>query len=300
MEITFLGTSTSTPTKLRGHPAIHVKFLNHNFLWDCGEGTQRQLTIAGISPFRIDQVFITHLHGDHILGLGGLIQTLAILGRKEQLSVLGPKGVKRYVDFFADPENYFFMEYKIEVKEVKEGIVYEGEDFKMRAFKAEHKQCPNYGYVFEEKVMVNLDKTKLRKIGLEGRLECRELKENGKITWRGKTVSLESVSSPIRDGMKVVYTGDSIPCEEIIEAAKDADLLISEATMSEEMKEKAHEYGHMTAKDAARIAKKAGVKKLILTHISPRYDDDPKVLEKEAREIFRNTDIANDFMKISL
>jgi ribonuclease Z len=299
MEITFLGTSTSAPTKTRNHPAIHAKFLNHNFLWDCGEGTQRQMALAGISPFKISQIFITHVHGDHLLGIGGLIQTQGFLGRKDKLTIFGPKGIKKYVDFFAGWE-YSFHEYEIEVREIKDGLVYEDEDFVMRAFKADHNQCPDYGYIFEEKVEVNLDKEKLRKMGLEGNPACRELKENGRVVWRGKTVLLKDVSKPVRKGLKIVYTGDSKPCEEIAKAAKDADLLISESTVGEELKEKAHDYGHMTAKDAARIAKKAGVKRLILTHISPRYDEDPKILEKEARTIFKNTDIANDFMSIEL
>jgi ribonuclease Z len=299
MDITFLGTSTSAPTKTRNHPGIHVKFLNHNFLWDCGEGTQRQMILAGISPYKVSQIFITHVHGDHLLGVGGLLQTQGFLGRKEPLTIFGPKGIKKYVDFFAGWE-YSFRDFEIHVKEIKEGLVYEDEDFKMTAFKAEHSYCPNYGYIFEEKVEVNLDKEKLKRLGLEGNPLNKELKGIGKVHWKGKTIYLKDVSKPIRKGIRLVYTGDSTPCDEIVKAAKGADVLIAEATFAEELKEKAHDYGHMTAKDAARIAKKAGVKKLILTHISPRYDDNPKVLEKEAREIFRNTDIASDFMKIEV
>jgi ribonuclease Z len=231
--------------------------------------------------------------------VGGLLQTQGFLGRKEPLTIYGPHGIKKYVDFFADWE-YSFRDFEIHVKEIKEGLVYEDEDFKMTAFKAEHSYCPNYGYIFEEKVEVNLDKEKLRRLGLEGNPLNKELKGIGKVHWKGKTIYLKDVSKPVRKGIRLVYTGDSTPCDEIVKAAKGADVLISEATFAEELKEKAHDYGHMTAKDAARIAKKAGVKKLILTHISPRYDDNPKVLEKEAREIFRNTDIASDFMKIEV
>jgi ribonuclease Z len=170
----------------------------------------------------------------------------------------------------------------------------------MSAFKVEHTNCPSFGYVFEEKVELNLDKEKLKRLGLEGNPLNRTLKERGKVHWHGKTIYLKDVSKPVRKGIKIAYTGDSTPCDEITKAAKGADVLICESTFAEELKEKAHDYGHMTAKDAARIAKKAGVKRLLLTHISPRYDDNPKVLEKEAREIFRNTDIANDFMKIEV
>lgn len=294
-----MGTSTSAPTKTRNHPSIHVKFLNHSFLWDCGEGTQRQLILAGISPFKINQVFITHVHGDHLLGLGGLLQTQGFLDRKDPITVYGPKGVKKYVDFFAEWE-YSFRDYEINVEEIKEGIVYENGDFKMSAFKVEHGQCPTFGYLFEEKVERNLDKEKLRKLGLLENPLCKELKDSGKVAWKGKTIYLDDVSRPIRRNVKVAYTGDSNPCDEILKAAKEADLLISEATFSEELKEKAHDYGHMTAKDAARLAKKAGANRLILTHISPRYDENPKLLEKEARTIFKNTDIANDFMRIEV
>jgi len=299
MEITFLGTSTSTPTKLRGHPAIHVKFLNHNLLWDCGEGAQRQMILAGISPFRVSQVYITHEHGDHLLGLGGLIQTQGFLGRKEPLTVFGPRGIKKYVDFFANWK-YSFRDFKIEVREIKEGAVYEDQDYTITAFKTDHLNCPALGYVFEEKVEVNLDKAKLKRMGLEGNPLCKELKERGKVQWKGRTFYLKDLSKPVRKGLKIVYTGDSVSCEEIEKAAKSADILICEATFAEDMKEKAREYGHMTAKEAARIAKRAGVDRLILTHISPRYEEDPKIIEKEAREIFRNSDVASDFMRIEI
>lgn len=298
IELTFLGTSSQAPTKNRSAFSVHTKFLNNRFLFDCGEGTQRQLILAELSPYKIQSVFLSHVHADHNLGLAGLMQTLTSLGRTEELNIYGPKETKGIVDFFSNWGGYYEPGYSIIFHEVKEGKIFENPDFSMTAFKLEH-AVTCYGYVFDEKVGVNLDMKKLGKIGIEESPICRDLKEKGEITWKGKKVKLEDYSKPQRRARKVVYVIDTLPCENIIKYSKNADILICEATHAEELKERSNEYFHMTSKDAARLAKKADVGKLILTHFSARYEDE-KLLEKEARTIFKNTIATKDLMKIEL
>jgi ribonuclease Z len=296
IQITFLGTSANVPTKVRNHPAVHLKFLNHNILFDCGEGTQRQLTLAGLSHLKIDAIFLTHIHADHILGLGGIIQTQAFFGKSDELLIFAPREVKRYVDFYTKWEGIGYP-FPIKFIEVKEGLIHENSDYVMNAFRVEH-ACLTYGFVFEEKKEVNLDQKKLDRFGLSGPI-CKELKEKGVVEFEGKTIHLYDVMLPKKRGIRVAYCVDSAPCNSIIENAKNADLLICEGMYAEDLEDKAHEYFHMTAKDAGRIAKKAKVKRLALTHFSQRYEDE-KVLEKEAKTIFKNTIAAKDLMVLEL
>ncbi len=297
IEITFLGTGASIPTKKRGMFSIHLKHLNHSLLFDCGEGTQRQMVLAGISPFKVEKIFITHLHADHVLGLAGLIQTMNFLGREKPLEVYGPDKIKKYVRFFKEWD-YLEMGYDIKAKKVKEGVIVNEEDYKINAFEVKH-SCPCYSYVFEEKIEPKLDKKKFKKHGLKEGPELRELKEKGRIRMEKGIVKLEDVLAPSRKPTKISIVVDTLPIEKIVEKVRDSDLLISEATHSHELKERSHEYFHMTAKDAAMIAKKANAKKLVITHFSARYDDE-KVLEKEAKKVFKDTIAAKDFTVVQV
>lgn len=297
MKITFLGTSGSLPTKKRSQPSIHLQYDDNSILWDCGEGTQRQIMKTNISPFKIDSIYITHLHADHLIGLAGLIQSLQFQGRKEKLEVYGPVKIGKYVDFFKNWD-YFDLNFDIETIEVQEGKIKDGEKYMIEAFEVDH-NCPSYGYVFEEKPEINLDKDKLKKIGLLNHPKCKELKEKGEVMYKGKKVSIEEVKKPERKGRKIVYSGDTKPCENLEKFSKNADVLIVDSTFGEEHREKAFEYGHGEAKLMAELAKKANVDKLILTHFSNRYDDE-KSLEKEAREIFEKTYAAKDLMEMEI
>ena len=267
-------------------------------LFDCGEGTQRQLTIAGISPFKIQNIFISHIHADHVLGLGGLIQSLGLMKRTEPLDIFGPKELKRHIDFYLNWD-YFECPYEVNFHEIKkDGLVFENNDYKVYAFSVEH-SCPCYAYVFEEKKETNLDKNKLKKLGIINNPICKDLKEGKSIKWKGKTIKPEDILIKDKSIRKIGIVLDANPSDKIIENVKDSNILIMEGTFSDEIKDKAHDYGHMTAKDAANIAKKSNAKRLILTHFSPRYDD-VSVLKNEARKIFRNTDVAEDFMRLSV
>ncbi|MFW5902612.1 MAG: ribonuclease Z [archaeon] len=297
MKVTFLGTSGSLPTKKRSQPSIHLQHGNNSILWDCGEGTQRQIMKTNISPFKINSVYITHLHADHLIGLAGLIQSLQFMGREEKLEVYGPEKIDKYVDFFKNWD-YFKLGFNIEVKEVKEGVIKEDEDYVMRAFPVEHR-CPAYGYVFEEKPGLNLDKEKLKEIGLFNHPKCRDLKEKGVVEHRGKKIKIEDVRKPEKNRRKIVYSGDTKHCEKLKEASEGADLLIVDSTFGEEHEDKAFEYGHGEAKLMAKLAKEANVDKLVLTHFSNRYEDE-KVLEESARGVFKESYAARDLMEIEI
>jgi len=297
MELTFLGTSAGIPTKERNTSAIHLKFLGNNLLFDCGEGTQRQMLLAGLSIQKIQNIFISHIHADHLLGLAGIIQTMNFNGRTTELNVYGPKEMKKYLNFF---KKWDYVDFTFDIKfhELKQGVVLDNNDFTIKAIKLSH-GIPCYGFIFEEKVEVNIDKSKIKKYGLKESPLIKELKEKGKINFNGKTIYLKNVSKQRRKPKKISIILDTKPFEGIIKEVEKSNILICESTHSEELKEKSHEYGHMTAKDAARIAKKAGVEKLILTHFSSRYKETTK-LEKEAKEIFKKTIAAKDFLTIEL
>lgn len=298
IEITFLGTAGMVPTKERNLFSIHLKFLNNRMLFDCGENTQKQLILAKLSPYKIQNIFFTHLHADHVLGLGGLLQTLNAMGKEEGLNIYGPKGIKDIVKFFTNWAGHFVCGFPVKTHEIKEGVIFENMDYRITAFPVKH-HIPCYGFVFDEKVGVNLNMKKLKKLGItEGKI-CREFKEKGKIKWKGKIIKLEDYSKPRRKATKISIAVDTIPCENIVKYSKNADLLICEAMHLDELKEKTHEYMHMTAKDAARLAKEARVNRLVLSHFSARYEDE-KAIEKEAKSIFRNTITAKDLMRIEL
>lgn len=297
VKVTFLGTSGSLPTKNRNPTTIHLKYKDKSILWDCGEGTQRQMTKTNISPFKIDQIFITHLHADHMIGIGSLIQTMEFLGRKEKLMIHGPRGIKKYVEFFKDWD-YFSTHFPIETEVMKPGVIHEEEDYEVEAFPVDH-SCPTYGLKFQEKPGINLDKDKLKEIGLLNHPKCRELKEKGKVTHEGKEVTLEEVSKPKKRGKKIVYSSDTTACESLERASEDANLLIVDSSFGEDKKENSHEYKHGEAGEMAELAKRAEAKKLVLTHFSNRYED-VSPLEEEAREIFPNTVASEDLMKIEV
>lgn len=297
IEVTFLGTSGSLPARDRGQPAISLRYEADSLLFDCGEGTQRQLLLAGISPYDISGIFITHLDADHLLGLPGLLQTMGALGRGKKLQVFGPRGIRRYVDFFCTWDS-FRPSYPVETSEIDEGIIFRSEKYEVSAFPVKHFNRDAFGFVFAEKEKINLDKEKLKAVGLLNSPLCRKLLEKGEVLAKGKKVLLGDVAVKT-PGKRVVYTGDSIPCRAIEENSRNADLLIHDSAFAHELAKTAREHGHSTAKQAAETAKRAGAGQLALVHFSTRYKD-VSPLEKEAREVFPNSFAAKDFMKVKV
>jgi ribonuclease Z len=286
LRVTFLGTSGSTPTVERGMPALALKYESELLLWDCGEGTQRQMMKYKVGYGSLDAIFITHPHIDHYLGLFGLLETLKLSSPSpKKLSLFLPKAV-------GEPNDYGFLT----TEHVKSGELYRGKGFRISAFQVKH--CKgSYGFVFQEEDKLKFHEEKAHSLGLKGTL-FREIQKKGKVTVGGKEICLEDVSWT-RPGRKIVYSGDCTPDAHLIEAANGADLLIHEGTFDVPLKEEAQERMHSTVEDAARTAKAAGVKNLVITHISPRYSDVVPLLEG-AKAIFPATQIASDGLSIDI
>ena len=295
MEIIFLGTGQAIPTKRRNHTAILIRYENESILFDCGEGTQRQLRIARVNPCKLTRIFITHWHGDHVLGLPGLLQTLALNNYKKTLYVYGPIGTKR---FFSIILRTFMFKQRINVviKEIRKSI--REKNFLVEAFRLNH-GCPCLGYSFKEKDKRKIDIKALRRLGIKPGPIIGML-QKGKSIRLGKRIIKAKDVTYIKKGRKVSIILDTGLCNNCYTAARDANILICEATYSQELKDKAAEYKHLTARQAAQIAKKARAKKLVLTHISQRYEYKNKKILLEAKKIFKNSVLAHDFMKISV
>ena len=297
MEITFLGTSSAVPSKHRNHAGIIIKYFKDTLLFDCGEGTQRQLTYAKISPMKINKIFITHFHGDHVLGLAGLIQSMGFRGREEDLDIYGPKGLGRLINAVLKI-GYFQLNYNINIHEIDEGIVVETDEYVIRSIIAEH-NIDNISYSVYEKKKPRFLREKAIELGVPVGPAFGKLHNGQEVEVNGKIIKPEQVLGPPREGKKVTYSGDTRPCEKLIELAQNSDVLIHEATYENADLDKAIEHCHSTSKEAAEIAKKANVKLLALTHISTRYTTDLNI-KNEAREIFENTVVANDFTEINI
>lgn len=292
-EVKFLGTGNAIPTQLRNHTSILIELENESFLVDCGEGTQRQFKVAKISQHKITKIFITHWHGDHILGIPGLLQTLAMTDYKKQLNIYGPEGTLHFMGIVRDLISG--IKINVRVHEVKEELVFESNKLKVIAEKMIH-DSPALAYSFILKDTRRLEKKKLKKYNLPNSPILKQLQQGKDIVFNGKKIKANSVSF-FEKGKKLTIILDTAMNENAVALAKDSDLLIAESSFSSEEKEKAKEYKHLTASEAATIAKKARVKELLLTHISQRYEHCPEKLQKEARKIFKKTKLAKDFDK---
>lgn len=297
-KIVFLGTSEATPTAKKGQIAIFLKYMGENLLIDCGEGTQRQMKIAGVSPTSITRIFITHWHGDHILGLPGLIQTLALNNYSHVLKIYGPRGTKRFMGLMLRLF-IFKQKLKTEIHEIdKNGKFLDCRDFYMEAYKMKH-FTPCLAYRFVEKDKRKIKQGFIKKI--PGKL-LGQLQKGKSIRYKGKKITSKQATF-FKHGKKIVFILDTLYNENCIKAARNADVLISEATfLDSEHPDKARERGHLTAKQTGIIAKKAKVKELYILHISQRYANKKKEQQivNEAKKQFKKTKLAEDFMRIKV
>ena len=299
MEITFLGTSSAVHSIDRNHPSIAVKAFGETLLFDCGEATQRQMISSNISPMKVSKIFLTHYHGDHILGLPGLLQSMSLNGRESKLTIYGPKGldkVKNAIYSFG----YCAIEYPVEFIEIDSGIIIDNEQYFIQAERVRH-NVPTLAYSIEEKKKPRFLREKAIELGVPVGPAFGRLHNGEEVEVDGKIIKPEQVLGEPRKGAKITYSGDTKPCEEMIMLARDSTLLIHESTFVEEDKLNAEEHAHSTSVDAAYIARESNSKKLILTHISTRYtkEYEEKMLS-EAREIFENTELAYDLMEIEV
>ena len=299
LRITFLGTGGSVPSPHRNPSAIAVRRESELFLFDCGEGTQQQMMRAK-TGMKITAIFITHFHADHVLGIPGLLQTLSLQGRTEPLEIYGPKGVRRFL-YHLLSLGYASKNFDVKAIELQHGDVIRRQNYEIRAFKTEH-NIRSIGYVLEEAMRPGkFNRERAIELGLKPGPLFSKLQHGESVFVNGREIRPEDVLGPPRPGRKIVYTGDTRPCESVIQAAENADILIHDGSLAEAEKELAIEYMHSTVTEAAEVAAQANVRKLILTHISARYDEeDAKKLEEEAKKIFPNTIIASDLMTIDV
>ncbi len=290
IKITFLGTSDSIPSSKRNHTAILLSCEGENILIDCGEGTQRQFRKMGLNPCKITKILITHWHADHVIGLIGLIKTLDISGYGKTLFIYGPRGIKNHMEnlfkTFGNVENY-----RIIIQEV-DGKFFETKDFYLESERMTHGVLCN-SYSFVKKGKIKIDKNKLKKFKLKEGAHLKQLKEGKNIKYNGNIFKAKDLTFA-EDAKKISFVLDTSMNKNIISFVKNSDLLVCEASFSSELESKAKEYKHLTAKQAGEIAKKAKAKKLILTHLSQRYENDTGIILNEAKKVFKNVSLVKD------
>ena len=294
LRITFLGTSGTTPTVERNPSAVLLNFGGERILFDCGEGTQRQMMIAKTGFGRLGKILITHFHTDHFIGIFGLIETMSLNERREELNIYTPKGGEKLIDVFRKM-GYFRLDFKINVIEVEDGDVIRGRGYRIECAEVEHNiPCLAFAFVEDDRPG-KFNRDKAISLGIPPGPLFKKLQMGEPVIINGKVIMPEEVVGPRRPGRKIVYSGDTRPCKAVMRLSKNADVLIHDASFGEDLKGRAIETYHSTAKEAAEIAKKANVRKLILTHISPRYEDG-EVLLSDAKGVFSDVIIARDFL----
>ncbi|HLC77743.1 MAG TPA: ribonuclease Z [Candidatus Nanoarchaeia archaeon] len=296
IKLTFLGTADQIPSSDRNHTAILLTYEGDNILVDCGEGTQRQFRKAGLNPCKVTKILITHWHGDHVLGLPGLLSTLSLSGYNKKLYIYGPKGTKEFVmemlRVFGFKKNY-----EIVAEEVS-GKFYDNGDFYLEAESMEH-GIPCNAYSFVKKGQIRIDKAKLKKLKIKEGPHLVELKKGKDISFNGKNYKAKDLTYKDED-RKISFVLDTRDNKKIIPFVKDADLLVCESSFEDGLKEQAHEHLHLTSTQAGEIAKKAKVKKLVLTHLSQRYEKNTKFILNEAKKVFKDTLVVKDFDSVSV
>ncbi|MGA1793011.1 MAG: ribonuclease Z [Thermoplasmatota archaeon] len=299
MRLTFLGTGGSWPTRRRGSQSIALTHGSGSILIDCGEGTQRQLVQSQVSPMKVRDILITHLHGDHFLGLPGLVQTMALNDRTEVLNVWGPKGISRSWEM-AMGMCPFTEKFETRVHELEGGETFEVIGLTASCMVVKH-SVPTLAYRIDEKERPGrFHREKALELGVPKGPLWRKLQSGESVTFKlngeQRTVVPDQILDPPRPGRSVVISGDTSPSADLIDLARGADVLVHEATFTSDLEELADEVTHSTVAGAAGIAKKAGVGKLVLVHSSPRYTKDESFQKyiKEAIDSFQDVLVPED------
>jgi len=300
LKIVFLGTSGSWPTPERNVSSVALKRDGEVILFDCGEGTQRQLMCSSLSFMQVDKVFISHFHGDHFLGLPGLIQSMTLNDREKELLIFGPAGLKGLVNTIMGL-GYFNASFRVIAREMRDHETLDFGEYTITSYPADH-SVPGLGFVFQEAERTGrFNKEKALEMGIPEGPMFSKLQKGQIVKMNDKTFTPDMVIGPKRPGRKIVYTGDSRPTGTLVQKAKDCDVIIHDGTFAPDMEEKAIEYGHSTTLNAAKAAKKARAKTLILTHISPRYSENEETdLIKDVKQVFPSTIVARDFMEFEV
>jgi ribonuclease Z len=300
LSIRFLGTSASRPTTERNVTALTMIREGETLLFDCGEGTQRQMMRYGTS-FALADIFFTHMHADHMLGVIGLFRTLSLQGRTEPMRLWGPRGsaalLKQAIALGSDKQSF-----PLEINEVTPETPITRKGYSIVPYTVDHKDKLALGYALIEDIRLGrFNPEKARALGIpEGPAWGRIHKGQSVTLDDGRVIEPSELVGPTRAGRKVVFTGDSRPATSTIQIAEGADLLIHEATFADDEEPRARETGHATAREAAQVAAKAGVKQLVLTHLSARYSINASELLQQAKEVFPETVVARDGFEIEI
>jgi len=298
MKLVFLGTSAAQPTEFRGLSCICLESEGEILMFDAGEAAQIAYLKSGLGWNKKMKIFVTHLHGDHCIGILGLLQTMAMQHRTEPLEIYGPSGIEEFIGANIKVLN-FGLAFPVMISTVKEGIIFDSKTYSISACRANH-SITAYSFVFEEKDKpgrFNLEKAK--EIGIpEGNL-WKKLQNGNNIEVNGKIITPNQVLGEKRPGKKIGISGDTMPTKDLEKFFANCDYLVFDSTFLDEMKEKALDTCHSTAKQAAVLAKNANVKNLILTHFSARYTDETKHL-KEAKTIHDSVITAKDHLEVEI
>jgi ribonuclease Z len=297
LDVVFLGTSGSMPTAKRALPATLVRRGGDRLLFDCGEGTQRQLLRSDVGLVELEEVFLTHFHADHYLGLPGMLKTFALRGREIPLTIYGPAGLKGLMATLA--RVFGKLTYPVAAVELQPGEYLERDGYRIQAFAVDH-GVTAVGYALvEESRPGRFDVEVATSLGVPDGRERGELQRGESITLAdGRVVTPEDVLGPTREGRKVVIVGDTAPAASVVDAAAGADVLVHEATFLADELDRARETSHSTAGGAALVAQEAGAKLLALTHVSTRYFGHQVV--EEATQLFPATVVPRDFDLVTI
>jgi ribonuclease Z len=286
LRVTFLGTGGAVPTTERAPSAIHVNREGDQWLFDCGEGTQRQMMRFG-TGFAISNLFVTHLHGDHVLGIPGLVQSLDFNGRNDPLAIHTPAGTGDHVEELVRAGGYQ-PGFRIQVNEVTPGdVALDADEYRVLTFATEHRTT-SIGYALvEDDRRGRFDRERAEELGVPVGPKFSELHAGNPVELDdGRTIYPEQVVGEPRPGRRVVYTGDTRPSDVVVDVAGGADLLVHDATFASDESDRARATGHSTAREAGRVASEAGVKRLGVTHVSSRYAGDASTLASELKRSF--------------
>ncbi len=298
IRVTFLGTAASRPTVGRNVPALTVQREGELLLFDCGEGTQRQMMRYG-TGFSLNDIFITHMHADHFLGVTGLLRTLGLQGREEPIRLWAPRGGGRVLEQ-AVALGVDRIPFGVDIRELAPDEDVARDGYRIVAFKPQHGVSALGFALLEDERLGKFHPERARELGVpEGPL-FGKLHRGEAVEVEGRVIAPGDIVGPPRPGRRIVYTGDTRPCKRTVELARDADLLIHDATFGDEEADRARATGHSTAREAAQVAQRAEVARLALTHLSARYADDPRILEREAREVFPRVTVAYDGLDIEI
>ncbi|UTL71197.1 ribonuclease Z [Bacillus halotolerans] len=304
MELLFLGTGAGIPAKSRNVTSIALKLLEERrsvWLFDCGEATQHQILHTSIKPRKIEKIFITHMHGDHVYGLPGLLGSRSFQGGEDELTVYGPKGIKAFIETsLAVTKTH--LTYPLVIQEIEEGAVFEDEQFIVTAVSAIH-GVEAFGYRVQEKdVPGSLKAALLKEMNIPPGPVYSKMKKGETVTLEdGRIINGKDFLEPPKKGRAVVFSGDTRVSDKIKELARDCDVLVHEATFAKDDVKLAFDYFHSTTEQAGLTAKEAGAKQVILTHISARYQGEASLeLQKEAAAVFPNSITAYDFLEVQV